>query len=888
MMLAWIRALPARVRSWWSAGGVDQEFARELESHLAMLVEENVRRGMGTQEAERAARVRLGNQTQLRETNRELRGLPLLDEFLQDVRYGCRALRRNPGFALVAVLTLALGVGANTAIFSAVDAVLLKPLPYPHPDQLFFVFQQRERDAKVQAGWSWQNFLDLRDQNHAFSAMDASSRHELTVTGHGDPAVVTVTSVTPGIFSLLGARPLAGRLFLPGDGKPGAPATVILSESLWHGLFQADPQILGTTIRLERRPFTVVGILPQSFRSTAQPRTNQLWIPLAQDPLFGSWMPNRDGHWLGVVGRLKPGVSLARAQADLNAISARLAREFPGENEGWLIRMAPLQEVIVGDVRPGLLMLWCAVGVILLIACVNIASLLLARASTRSREMAVRVTLGAGRGRIVRQLLAESVVLGLLGGLAGVALAYWGVHALGSLLSENLPQLNVARVDSAVLGFALALSLFAAFAFGLAPSFFAARWGLESRLREGNPRAGDTAASRHVRRALASAETALAVILLVAAGLLLRSYAGMAAMNTGFTPESVVKANFSLYSARYSGPQQWLEFTDALLVRLHGQPGLQDSALVVPTPIADVRLNVVFDIVGSPALAAGSSRTADYVAISPGYFHVMGIPLVAGRQFDQRDVMSAPRVTLVSQSLAREYFPRENPIGRQLSFAFGRESAVPRRIVGIVGDVRDVAPGVEPGPMVYVPLAQSPFPGADVVVRSPLETSAVVAALRHEIGGMDSELAVSDVSELPEAVQSSLAGPKFRTLLLALFAALALLLAASGIFGVVSYSVSRRTQEIGIRIALGATRTTILRMVMGETLGMTLAGLALGVPCALVGSRLMRHMLFGVSANDPATLAAVALTLVATALLAGYVPVRRAMRVDPLHALRHE
>ncbi|HUJ39129.1 MAG TPA: ABC transporter permease [Candidatus Acidoferrales bacterium] len=887
-MLAWIRALPARLRAWLSPARVDREFVRELESHLAMLVEENLRRGMPPAQAERAARVRLGNVGLLRETNRELRGLPLVDEFIQDARYGWRSLRRNPGFTVVAVLTLALGVGANTAIFSAVDAVLLKPLPYPHPEQLYFVFQQRARDAKVQAGWSWQNFLDLREQNHVFSALDASSRHELTVTGRGDPQVVAVTSVTPGIFPLLGAQPLAGRLFLDADGKPGAPATVILSESLWRGVFQSDPRILGRTIDIDRRPFTVVGILPQSFRSAAPPRLNQLWIPLAEDPLFSSWMPNRDGHWLGVVGRMKPGVSLSQAQADLDSIQARLAREFPDANSGWEVRLLPLQEIIVGDVRPALLLLWSAVGVILLIACANIAGLLLARATTRSREIAVRTTMGAGRARIVRQLLAESAVLGLLGGAAGVVLAWWGVHALGALVARNLPQVHSVRLDSGVLVFALAISLIAAFAFGLAPALFAARLGVESGLREGSPRAGETRGSRRARTALAVAETALAMVLLLAAGLLLRSYAGMAAASSGFLPQNVVKANFSLYSARYAGPQQWLDFTGNLLARIHAHPGLRDSALVVPTPIADGRLNLVFDIVGSPALAAGASRTADYVAASPEYFHVMGIPLLAGREFDERDVMSAPRVTLISRSLARVYFSRQDPIGRELRFAFGREAPVVRRIVGVVGDVRDVAPATDPGPMVYVPFAQSPFPGADLVVRSSLDTSAVVAALRGEIGRMDPELAVSDVAELPDAVQDSLAPSRFRTLLLALFAAIALLLAATGIFGVISYSVSRRTQEIGIRVALGASPTAVLRMVLGETLGMTLAGLLLGIPCALAASRLVRHMLFGVSPQDPATLAGVALTIVAAALVAGYVPLRRAMRVDPLNALRHE
>ena len=887
-MRGWFKALASRIRGWRSAAEIDREFEQEMESHLALLTEENVRRGMLPDEARRTAHIRLGGIAQLRETNRELRGLPLVEEFVQDARYGFRSLRRNPAFTAVAVLTLALGIGANTAIFSVVDAVLLKPLPYPDSHRLFFIFEQRERDARVQTGWSWQNFVDLRAASRDFSELAASSRHELTVTGHGDPAVVTVTAVTPELFPLLGAQPMAGRLFAPADAAPGAPATLVLSENVWRGQFQSDPRILGSAIDIDRRPFTVIGILPESFRASARPRNNQIWIPIAQDPLFGPWMPNRGGHWLAVTGRLKPGISPQQAQADLDGIGARLASEFPGENTGWQIRMIPLEELVVGDVRPALLLLWGAVGVVLLIACVNIAGLLLARATTRTREIAVRSTLGAGRARLVRQLLAESVVLGLLGGVAGIGLAYWGVHALGSLVSQNLPQFHPIRVDSQALLFALGLSVIASCIFGMAPAFLGARQGIEASLRESGARAGESRASRRARGLLASAETALAMVLLVAAGLLLRSYAAMSAANPGFSSEHVVKMNFSLYSNRYSSPQDWLNFTNQLLSRLHAQPGMQDSALALPTPIADQQVNVVFDIVGAPALAAGTSRAADFFAVSPDYFHVMAIPLLSGRALSEGDVMSAPRVTLISQSLARAYFPHENPIGHELRFAFGNDSSAPRVIVGIVGDVRTVSPGLEPGPAVYVPFAQSPFPGSDLVVRTSLDAATVVAAVRREVGQLDSQVAVSDVAKLPGAIETSLDLPRFRTLLLALFAAMALLLAATGTFGVISYSVSRRTQEIGIRVALGASRSAILRMVMGETLGLTLAGVAVGVPCALLAARLVRHMLFGVTPNDRITLLAVALTLIAAAILAGYVPLRRAMSVDPLHALRHE
>ncbi|HKM89810.1 MAG TPA: ABC transporter permease [Candidatus Acidoferrales bacterium] len=887
-MLARIRSFVERLRTWLSPGRVEEEFSRELHSHLEMLEEENMRRGMEPEEARRAARIRLGGMAQLEEVNRELRGLPILKEVFSDARYGFRSLRKNPGFTAVAVLTLALGVGANTAIFSVVNAVLLKPLPYPNSEQLFFVFHERERDATEQAAWSYPSFEELRRQNHVFSEAAGFGHHQLTLTGRGEPAQVGASPVTPELFSMFGTKPLAGRVFVPADGIPGAAPVVILSESMWRGRFRGDPQAVGSSIQLDQRSFTVVGIMPQDFRFPVLTNTEQIWIPMAQDPLFGPWMPGRERKWLPVICRLKPGVSVKQAHAELDAIDARLAKEFPGEESGWVIRLVPLQEGIVENVRPALLVLSGAVVLVLLIACANVASLLLARATTRSREIAVRTTLGAGRARIVRQLLSETAVLGGLGGAAGIALAYWGVHALGGLLPANLPRVNPIRVDSGVLSFALALSAIASFVFGLAPAVFAVKSGIETSLREGGGRAGESPASRRARSILAAGETALAMVLLVAAGLLLRSYTKLTTVNPGFSAEHVLKANIALPRSQYTTPQQWLTFLQELLARIQAEPGLKDSALAVPTPIADGCVTLGFDIVGSPSLTSGTSRTANYVAVSPEYFRVMGIPLVSGRAFDERDAMSTPRVALISQAMARIYFSNQNPLGQRLSFAFPPASEESREIVGIVGDVRDEAPGTDPGPMMYVPFAQAPFAGSDVVVRSTLDASLVVAGIRRALAQVDKNLTVSDVAQLPDAIESSLAQPRFRTLLLALFAGIALMLAATGIFGVISYSVSRRTQEIGIRVALGASRGMILRMVLGETLGLALAGVALGVPSALLAARLLGHMLFGVSASDPATLAAVAFALVAAAVLAGYVPVRRAMQVDPLEALRHE
>jgi predicted permease len=887
-MSAWVRRLIYQTRAWLSPRQLDQDFDQELAAHLALLTEESVRRGLSPEQAQRAARIRLGGPTQLKETNRELHGLPAIETFLQDTRYAFRMLRKNPGFTAVAVLTLALGIGANTAIFSVVYAVLLKPLPYTNPEQLFTAFQANTQEGVAETGCSYLNFEEWRAQNHVFSEMAGTVAHQLTLTGRGEPAVVNTSVVTPELFALLDVKPLAGRMFFPQDGKQGAPPVVLISEDLWRGRFGADPKMLGTSINLDQRPFTVIGIIPSAFRTLFFTTKQEVWIPLVQDPVFSTFMPNRGSHLLPVIGRLKPGVSVAQAQAEMDAISARLAGEFPAENNGWTVRLVPLQKEIVGDVRTGLLVLLGAVGLVLLIACANIANLLLTRATSRSKEIAVRAALGAGRSRIIRQLLSETAVLGLLGGVVGIALAYWGVKALSSLLPSGLPQINPVRVDYFVLGFALLLSAIAGVAFGLAPAAFAANADLQNTLREG-ARSGESRDRRRARSFLAVVEISLAMVLLVTAGLLLRSFARLTSVSPGFDAQHIVKVDISLPQFQYSTPQQWAAFSEELLARIQSDPGLQDSAVAVPRPIVDRNVNLPFDIVGNPPSSASASRTASYVSVSPDYFRVMGIPLLAGRVFNQYDISSARRVSIISEAMARLYFPNQDPLGRQISFGFSPGSgAAMREVVGIVGNVRDVALGKNPGAMMYVPYAQAPFWGANLVVKSTLSTSSVAAAIRQEVQRIDKDLPVTDVAKMPDLIDASVAQPRFRMFLLGLFAVMALVLAATGIFGVISYSVSRRTNEIGIRVALGASRHTILCMILRETLVLTLAGLAVGLPCALAASHLVGHMLFNVSANDPATLAAVAFSLATVAALAGYIPARRAMRVDPMVALRYQ
>jgi putative ABC transport system permease protein len=886
-------SLPARLSSWADAllrrSRLETEMDTELRFHIDACAEDLIREGIPRDEALRRAHLAFGAVDRAKEECRESRGITFFETLRHDLHYGLRVLAKSPGFAAIAIATLAIGIGANTAIFSVVYAVLLKPLPFPHPGQLVFLFEAKPRDGISAAGISYDNFTEVRAQNHVFTELAAAQNHQLTLTGHGDPAAVDTADITPELFALLGAKPLAGRRFVPDDGKPGAKPVVILSESVWHDRFAADPNILGSSVSLDQRSFTIVGVMPADSAILFSPRPIQFWIPLAQDPLFGPWIPRQGLRWLGIVGRLKPGVSIAQAQAELDAIAARLAKKFPAENSGWIIRLKPLQRVIVGDVRTALLVLLGAVGLVLLIACANISNLLLARATSRVKEIALRIALGAGRARIIRQLLTESAVLGLLGGAAGVLLAYWGVHALISFLPESVPQIHAVRVDASVLIFALALSILASFIFGLAPAFFAASSNLQASLKEGAGRSGELGSRRFARNSLAVAEVGLAMVLLVAAGLLLRSFATLTSVNPGFNVTHVLKADIQLPQFQYSKPEQWAAFSDELLRRLQSQPGMRDSAIAVPLPLnAQGFVNLGFGIVGNPPLPKGTPETADYVSISPEYFHVVNIPLLRGRTFNDQDISSAPRVTIISEALAHLYFPNQDPLGKQLIFSFPPSPGVPRQIVGVVGDVRDVSLAQDPGPMMYVPFDQSPFWGGEVVVRSNLSPGSVSATIRHEVHQVDKDLPVTDITSMSDLIDTSVQQPRFRTWLLALFGAMALILAAAGIFGVISYSVGRRTHEIGIRITLGATPGNVLRLILTESTELVLVGLAVGIPAALALARFLGKLLFAIQPADPATFAAVAFLLLVVASAAAYIPARRATRVDPIIALRIE
>jgi putative ABC transport system permease protein len=881
----------SRVRSWLGAlvnrsrreGDMDAELRFYLDSHA----EDLIRTGLSKDEAYRVARLRVGGIENLKEQCRDERGARWVENLWQDLRFALRTLRKNPGFTVLTILTLALGIGANTAIFSIVDSVLLRSLAYRDADQLVVMFNVPLKRQDALSSISYRDFKACREQNHVFSELAGNAFHDLALTGAGEPSIVNTAAVTPEIFSVLNAEPLAGRALIPDDGKQGAAPVAVLSENLWRNRFGSNQALIGQTIALDMRLFTVVGILPASFRFPEGAARQDVWIAVEQDPLFGPLTSQPGSRVLGGIARMKPGVSLAQAQAEMNILAAQFAKEFPREDEELTFRVIPYRQFVVGGVKSPLLILLGAVGLVLLIACANIANLLLSRGSSRAREIALRIALGAGRGRIVRQLLTESALLALLGGAAGVLLAAWGVWVLQPLLPPDLTQINSIHVGGSVLAFALLSSFIAALLFGLAPALLTRPSKLQTSIQESD-RTGQRGGGR-VRSFLVIAEISLATVLAVAGGLLIRSFALVTSVHPGFNPENVIEAEISLPRFEYSTPQQWTIFSEELLKRLHAQPGLSDSAMAAPLPMdRQGAASLGFSIVGDAPLPPSKSATADYSTVSPDYFRVMRIPLLRGRRFSERDSPSNPKVAIVSETLARRYFEGRDPIGKKLKFGFPPNSDVSREIVGVVGDVRDVALGQKPGPMMYVPFAQAPLWGGEIVARSSLSAPSVAAGIREAVGSIDKNLPVTDVEPLADALGQSISQERFRMFVLASFSAMALILAAIGIFGVISYSVSRRTREIGIRMALGAESNSVLRMVLSQGLRLILPGVALGLCASVILTRIMKTMLYGITPFDPLTFGIVTAVLISVALAACWIPARRATQLDPVATLRCE
>jgi putative ABC transport system permease protein len=797
----------------------------------------------------------------------------------QDARYGVRMLRKNAGFTVVIVLTLALGIGANTAIFSVVNAVLLQPLPYKDSGQLVQVWEKNPKKGFPQFSVSPANFMDWKEQSHSFAQMAAIQGGDYTLTGIGEPSRLHGVDVSTNLFSLLETQVQLGRDFLPGEDKPGAIPVVIISNELWQGRLGGDPNVLGTILTLDAQPCTIVGVMPPGFHFPNQ--NVELWTPLVLDERA---LAARGAHWLAAVARLKPGVSIVQAQAEMDTIASRLEKQYPDNDNGWGITLVPLRTEVIGHIEPSLLLLMGAVGLVLLIACANVANLLMARASGRMREMAIRAALGAGRARILRQLLTESLLLAFVGSALGLLLAGWGTDFLLRLDIGGIPRQSEVGIHAPVLWFSAGAAFLAAILFGLLPALHSSVLDLNICLKEGLPDRGR--GGSRLRRLLVVSEMALAVLLLVGAGLLVRSFARLLEVHPGFQPANLLTLRLDLPDAKYSKKEDSEAFYRELLGRVRNLPGVESAAAVSRLPLNGANYNLEFFPEGRPPAPNERFMSAEFRVASPDYFRTMGIALLRGRAFTDADAQDAPLVAVINEAMARQFWPNADPIGQRIIITDRVPGA--REIVGVVGDVKHYGLAIPAKPEMYVPEDQKGWGELFVVVRGKLPSSALASAVSGEVHALDKDLPVFAVRSMDEIVVRSVGDQRFAAYLFALFAALALILAAVGIYGVMSHAVALGTHEIGIRMALGAQPGDVLGMVLRQGLKITLTGVGIGVAAALALTRLLASQLFGVTPTDPLTFLGVSVLLTGVALLACYLPARRATCVDPLIALRYE
>jgi putative ABC transport system permease protein len=799
---------------------------------------------------------------------------------LNDFRFAARLLRKSPGFTAIAVAAIALGIGANTAIFSVVNGVLLKSLPYRDPDGIVMVWERNlPRDRKTNSVGP-ANFLAWRDENHVFEQIAASTpSFGVNLTGAGDPVDVRTQLVNAEFFSILGVNAELGRPFTREEDEKDADV-VVISHRLWQQRLKAQ-DIIGKSITLNGRSQTVVGVMPAGFYF--RDRTIDVWEPIG----FTAASRQPRGRSLAPIARLKPGVSVAQAQAEMDTIMARLTARWPEFDTGWGVNVRPIDDEITGDVKPALIILLGAVGFVLLIACANVANLLLARATARQRELAVRSALGASRIRLVRQMLAESLLLAVAGGIAGLALAWSGVRLLTTVLGDQVafPRIDAIGLDARVLAFTAAVALVSGIIFGFAPALTSAAINLTTALKDGG-RSGSSGRTGKLRSAFVVVEVALALVLLVGAGLLLRSFARVLSANPGFSADHVMTAQLTLPAAKYDGLAKRAQFFDSLLQRVRLLPGVTSAATVSFLPMNGLGSATSFEVVGQPKPAPGQGPSATIKVIDGDYFSVLGIPLVRGRLFTDRELQTENHSAIISETLARKFFPNQDPIGQHLLVSWNGEGA--DEIVGVVGDTKMVTMEDEVSPAIYFPYSRTPYTSNTIVVRTASDPLLVASPLVEAVHQIDPDLPVSNLRSMEDVIARSMAQRRVVMVLLAVFAAVALLLATVGIYGVMSYMVSQRTQEIGIRMALGADRSGVVMMVLRQALGLATAGLAAGLLAAAGLTGLLRTMLFDVKPGDPVTFIGVVTVLLAVAAIATAVPALRATRIDPLTALKAE
>jgi len=805
----------------------------------------------------------------------------LEDEMFQDLRYGARTLLKSPGFTATAVLSLALGIGANTAIFSVINAVLIRPLPYDRPDQIMKLWTTQPQNGALRIPFSAPNFVDLKEQNRVFSDMAVYRGWQFILTGAGEPLRVYGHRVSAGFFPVLGVKPLLGRGFLYEEDRSGNDGVVVISYGLWQSHFAADPGIIGRSLTINDISRTVVGVMPHGFRFESQ--GNALWVPMAFTPAD----LNRRLSNTSVIARLKPGVSREQAQAEMNILAAQLESRHP-DNKGRGISVTRLRDDAVGDVRWALLVLLGAVGFVLLIACANVANLQLTRALARRKELAVRIALGATRLRLIRQLLTESAIISLLGG--GLALLFSGVglRLLTGLTTDQMPRVEEARIDGAVLGFTFILSILTSLLFGLVPAFQASKPNLpdlNSALKEGGA-AGVSLRRQRLRSALVIAEVSLSIVLLVGAGLMIKSFLRLQQVNPGFNPERLLTLETFLSPARYPRAEQQAAFYQQVGRRLAAIPGVQSVGANIGLPFTGAGMGFSFEIEGRPATSPGGQLGASYRAIGPGYFQTMGVPLLKGRDFTDRDNSEAPGVAIINQSFARGFFPNEDPIGKRLDIGDGYNRM--REIVGVVGDTKANDLKTPAPAEMYVVYLQRPWQWIRYAVRTSPEPESLASAIRVAVWSVDKDIPINDLKTMERLIAETTTEPRFYLILLSIFAAVALILSAIGVYGVMSYTVTQRRHEIGIRMALGARAADVVKLVVGQGLALALVGVAFGLAGSFALTRTLKNLLSTVDATDPTVFAAIALMIIVVALLASLIPARRAVKVNPVVALRQE
>ena len=879
----WFYKVPLRLRSLLYRGQVEQELDEELRYHLDRQIEENLAVGMTATEARYAALRAMGGIEQHKEECRDMRRVNFIEDFIQDLHYGLRVLVKSPVFTIVAVLSLALGIGANTAIFSVVNGLLLQPLPYPEPERIVDVWHtppQESFPGMATFSVSPGNYLDWKNQNESFEHMAVYQGAGFSMSNGDTPVTVIGTAVSSEFFSVLRSTPIQGRTFLPEEEQPGHNQVVVLGHGLWQRAFGGDPYLIGQTLSLDSQKFTVIGIMPSGFEF---PQEGELWVPLAWDD---KERQIRAIHDYGVIARLKPDVSLTKAQAEMSTISSRLEQQYPEANKGWGAVVIPLREDLVGDIRPALLVLFGAVGFVLLIACANVANLMLARGANRKKEIAIRIALGAARSRIVRQLLTESILLSTAGGVLGLLLAGWGSQVLVQMSSGSLPIPREISMDRWALGFTLLLSFAAGIVAGIAPAFQLSTAETSETLKQGTGRNGGSSASQRTRKALVIAEVILSLILLIGAGLMIRSFWKLQQVNPGFDTSNTLVMGVGLPATKYPDPQQQAVFFDRVLEQISTLPGVVSAGSTTTLPLSGSGSTQPFTIQGRPEPLVAEQPTAKMRYISPDYFRAMGIPLRQGRFFNDQDRDKGTQVLIISETMAQQFWPAEDPIGKRLTPSFHLEAGG-REIVGVVGDVK-AGLDADTAPVMYMPYKQAPRSHMMLVARTTSNPQNFTQAISRAIQAIDNEQALWNVRTMEQVLTNSVSGRRFNMTLLITFAGLALVLAAVGVYGVMNYSVTLRRRELGIRLALGAQRGDVLRLVLGQGLTLTFIGIGVGLIAAYGLTRLMESLLYGVSATDYLTFISVSGVLLVVGLLASYLPARRATKVDPMIALRSE